>query len=173
VIALFYSAKFSAAVAILRWICLGATLQVITWPIGFIIVARGKPIVFFCAELAWTIVAIGLAWMCLQLFGLNGAGIAFFGSYVFHAFLIYPIVRYLSGFRWSVQNRRTGALFLSMIAGVFCACYMLPPFVAAGLGLMATVISSAYSARVLVTLAPMEPIPRVLKWFIIRVAVAS
>jgi hypothetical protein len=29
---------------------------------------------------------------------LNGAGIAFFGSYVFHGLLIYPIVSVLSGF---------------------------------------------------------------------------
>src|SRR5271157_608252 len=42
VIALFYSAKFGAAVGVLRWICLGTTLQVIVWPLGFIIVAKGK-----------------------------------------------------------------------------------------------------------------------------------
>ena len=47
VIALFYSAKFGAAVVILRWICLGAMLQVITWPMGFIIVAKGKPGLYF------------------------------------------------------------------------------------------------------------------------------
>src|SRR5260370_29289873 len=43
VIFLFYSTKFGAAVGILRWICLGATLQVITWPMGYIIVAKGNP----------------------------------------------------------------------------------------------------------------------------------
>ena len=47
VIGLFYSAKFLAAVAVLRWICLGTTLQVITWPMGFIIVAKGKQALFF------------------------------------------------------------------------------------------------------------------------------
>ena len=41
VIALFYSAKFHATVEILRWICLGMTLRVITWPMGFIILAKG------------------------------------------------------------------------------------------------------------------------------------
>src|SRR5580704_388187 len=92
VIALFYSAKFAAAVGILRWICLGATLQVITWPMGFIIVAKGNQNLFFLSELAWTIVAVSLAWVCIRSFGLNGSGIAFFGSYVFHGFLTYPIV---------------------------------------------------------------------------------
>ena len=160
VIALLYTAKFGAAVGILRWICLGATLQVITWPMGFIIVAKGKPGVFFYAELAWTTVAIGLAWACVKSFGLNGAGIAFFGSYVFHVFLIYPIVRYLSGFRWSTQNRRTGVFFLALITVVFCSFYVLPPLLSAGVGMLAAILSGVYSIRVLVRLIPLDRFPR-------------
>ena len=132
VIALFYSAEFNAAAGILRWICLGMTLRVITWPMGFIILAKGNATFFFWAELAWTVVNVGLSWICLRSFGLNGAGIAFFGSYVFHGLMIYPIVRRLSGFRWSAANRQTGLLFLSLIAVVFCGFYVLPPLWATG-----------------------------------------
>jgi PST family polysaccharide transporter len=148
VITLLYSAKFFPAVEILRWICLGATLQVISWPMGFIIVAKGKRGLFFWAEVAWTVVAVALAWTCVRAFGVNGAGIAFFGSYIFHAFLTYPIVRRLSGFRWSAENRRTGLLFLSLIAMVFCGVFVMPPLVHACMGTLATVLSSAYSFRV-------------------------
>ena len=84
VIALFYTAKFAEAVDLLRWMCLGIALRVITWPMGFIIVAKNKQNLFFGAELAWTVVNVGLTWLCLRWWGLNGAGIAFFGSYVFH-----------------------------------------------------------------------------------------
>ena len=66
VVALFYSAEFGAAVGVLRWICLGATLQVITWPMGFIIVAKGRQGLFFASELAWTIVAVSFAWVCVR-----------------------------------------------------------------------------------------------------------
>jgi antigen flippase len=159
VIALFYSAKFGAAVGVLRWICLGVTLQVITWPMGFIILAKGKSGIFFYAELAWTIVAITLALVCLTSFGLNGAGIAFFGSYIFHGFLIYPIVRALSGFRWSTANKRTGLLFLSLIAIVFCSFYLLPFLLAASLGMSMVVLSAAYSIRILSKLIPLHEIP--------------
>jgi PST family polysaccharide transporter len=169
VITLFYAAKFGAAVEILRWICLGATLQVITWPMGFIIVAKGKQGLFFGSELAWTIVAVGLAWVCLRSFGLNGAGMAFFGSYIFHGVLIYPIVRRLSGFRWSAENRQTGLVFLSLIAAVFCGFYVLPFFVACSLGALAAVLSSAYSIRVLLRLIPLDRLPRPIQ----RLLVAS
>ena len=157
VIALFYTAKFGAAVDILRWICLGATLQVGTWPMGFIILAKGKSAIFFFSELAWTIVAVGLAWLCVRSFGLTGAGIAFFGSYVFHGLLIYPIVRQLSGFRWSKASKRTGLLFLSLIAGVFTAFYVLPLVVAASFGTVAAIVSCAYSIRALLQLTAVDP----------------
>jgi PST family polysaccharide transporter len=162
-IGLFYSAKFGAAVGILRWICLGATLRVITWPMGFIIVAKGNQTIFFLAELAWTIVAIALAFICIRCFGVDGAGIAFFGSYVFHACLIYPIVRRLSGFRWSRASVQTGVLFLSLIAIAFCAVYALPLVVAAIVGTLATLLSTAYSIRTLLTLVPADSLPRYLR----------
>ena len=163
VIALFYSVKFSAAVVVLRWICLGATLQVITWPMGFIIVAKGNSAIFFMAELAWTIVALFLAWTCVNLYGLNGAGIAFCGSYVFHCFLIYPIVHRLSEFRWSKANMNSFILFLSLIVTVFGCFFVLPLFLAACIGSLALAISTIYSLRVLLRLVPFEHLPRAIR----------
>ena len=92
-------------------------------------------------------------------FGLNGAGIAFFGSYVFHGFMTYPIARHLSGFRWSGANRTTGVLFLSLIAFVFCASNLLPFALATFLGGLAVLLSTAYSIRVLVKLVSRDQIP--------------
>jgi enterobacterial common antigen flippase len=172
VIAVLYTAKFGAAVGILRWICLGATLQVITWPMGFIVIAKGKQGLFFFAELAWTIAALALAWVCVRSFGLNGAGIAFFGSYVFHWMLIAPIARRLSGFRWSEINERTGLFFLSLIAAVFCGFYVLPFSVAVFIGLLALILTSAYSLRCFSRLFTVEQLPRPLRRFMLALRLA-
>jgi enterobacterial common antigen flippase len=160
VIALFYSAKFGAAVGVLRWICLGTILQVIVWPMGFIIMAKGKQSIFFCTELSWTLVSLVLAWSCVRFFGLNGAGIAFFGSYAFYGFLLYFVVNRLSGFRWSMANKRTGLLFLFLITAVFCGFYALPLLSACCLGTVAILLSGAYSLRVLFKLISWDQIPR-------------
>ena len=160
VMALFYSAKFAAATGILRWICLGATLQVITWPMGFIIIAKGAQALFFWCEVAWVVVSVGLALVCVTTFGLNGAGIAFFGSYLFHLFLIYPVVHRLSAFHFSVENKHTAILLLSLIAVVFCGIYLLPLLPALTLGAIALVASSMYSVRILLTLVWAQRIPR-------------
>jgi enterobacterial common antigen flippase len=160
IIAVFYSAHFAAAVGLLRWICLGASLQVITFPIGFIILAKGLQSYFFWTELAWTAVHIGLSWICLQYFGLNGAGMAFFGSYVLHTLVIYPIVHRVSGFRWSTENKRTGLLFVTSTGLVFCGFYALPFYLAICLGTVSLVLASIYSLRVLLTLTLLDQFPR-------------
>jgi antigen flippase len=159
VIALFYSAKFGAAVGVLRWICLGAILQVVTWPMGFIIVAKIRQNLFLLSEVLWAMSAVALAWICVAWHGLNGAGMAFFLAYVMHLIIVYPIVRRLSGFRWSSENRRTGLLFLSLITAVFCGFYVMPLLWASVVGILAASASGTYSLRTLLHLVPLSRIP--------------
>lgn len=160
VLTLLYSADFREASDTLRWICLGATLQVITWPLGFIIVAEGRPALFFWSELAYTVVHVGIAWALVRHLGVSGAGIAFCVSYVFHGLMLYPIVRWLTGFRWSPANQRLGIAFLAVIGLVFCGFQVLPFWAATGLGMLALLANSVYAARVLLRLAPMDRVPR-------------
>lgn len=172
VVALFYSAKFGAAVGILRWICLGTIIQVVSWPMGFIIIAKAKQTLFVLCELSWAIVSLGLAWVCISHFGLDGVGIAFFGSYIFHAFLIYAVVSRISDFRWSSANGRLGLLFLAVIAAVFVGLYLLPFFPAVCLGAAATISIGAYSLRTLIKLIPFEQIPTQIRRLLIGIGMA-
>jgi enterobacterial common antigen flippase len=160
VIALFYTAKFGAAVDCLRWICLGMALRVIAWPMGFIVLAKGVQKIFFWTELAATAVNVGLAAILVQHYGLTGAGMAFFGLYVIHGIVIYFVVRRLSGFRWSAENKRIGLLVLSLMGAVFGAFYVLPFWLATTLGTLATILSGIYSVRVLCQLVPLGHLPR-------------
>lgn len=160
VIEAFYSAEFDAAVGLLRWFCLGMAVRVITWPMGFIILAKGQQTYFFWTELAWTVVNVGLSWLAVSSFGLNGAGMAFFGSYVFHGLMIYPVVRRLSGFRWSTESRRTGFVFVALMGSVFGGFYVLPPLIAAGAGTSLVILSGAYSIRILLRLVSLDRFPR-------------
>jgi PST family polysaccharide transporter len=159
VIAVLYSAKFGASVPILRWICLGATLQVVTWPMGFIIVAKGRQNLLIFSEVAWALASLGLAWICIDRFGLNGAGIAFFLSYIFHGLLVYPIVRRLTGFRWSKENLTAGVFFFCVIAVVFCGFYLLPWVLAVSIGAIAALATSAFALRTLVQIVATDSIP--------------
>jgi enterobacterial common antigen flippase len=159
VISLFYSARFAAAVGVLRWICLGATLQVITWPMGFIAVAKGRQAIFFFSEFAWTVFAIAAALLCVKHWGLEGAGIAFFGSYIFHALLTYPIAHYLTDFKWQRTSLSTCSALFIAIGLVFVSFYVLPVFWAASVGIITTAAISIYSLRVLANLVSPDQLP--------------
>jgi len=169
VITMFYSAKFAGAVEPLRWICLGMVLRVISWPMGFIILAKGVRSLFFLTEGLAAVVQVGLTVLFVRWFGVTGAGMAFFGLYVVHGCVVYIAARKLSGFRWSPANRRTGAVVLSLIGAVFCAFNLLPLWIATGLGVLASLFCGYYSTRVLVRLVPFDRLPRpmrtVLTWF--------
>ncbi|KAF0653260.1 hypothetical protein L107_09996 [Cyanobium sp. Copco_Reservoir_LC18] len=153
VVALFYSAKFVGAVVLLRWFCLGMALRVITWPMGFIIVAKNKQLVYFAVEAAWATFNIGATWWGLRVFGLEGAGIAFMLSYVFHALIIYPTVRAMTGFRWSGDNLRTGSTFLLGATALLVTQRVLPPWPALGFGACLTLASLWYCVRTLARLS--------------------
>jgi PST family polysaccharide transporter len=156
VLGIFYSSKFVQAVPILRWLSLGTVLQVITWPIGFIVIAKAKQKLFFLCETAWAGISLILAWACVSTFGLTGAGIAFFGSYVFHGVMMYIVVRRLTGFGWSSENRRILLLYLPLMALVFFCFYWLPFIPALCIGTAAVIICSIHSIRTLMKLVSLD-----------------
>jgi len=163
VLSVFYSSRFAEAVDVLRWISVGAALRVITWPIGFIVVAKGyKRLLVFC-EVAWAVVSVACTWFAVKFFGLAGAGMAFAASYVFHWILIYVVVRRITGFSWSTENMTLGVWFLSAIAGVFTSFAVLPPVAALTVGLLVSIVAGGYSLRALTGVMPerwTEPVTR-------------
>jgi PST family polysaccharide transporter len=158
-LSVFYTNEFSAAGDLLRWICLGMTLRVISWPMGFIIVAAGKQLIFFLTELAWAIVHLLLTWFCVGRFGLVGVGVAFFGSYFFHCFLVYPVVRGLSGFHWARASFASALLLMGAVGFAFAGFYLLPFALSTALGALLTLVSAAFSVHFFVTLASPEHTP--------------
>ena len=160
VIQLFYSAKFGPAVEILRWVCLGMMLRVASWPMGFVLGAKGLRQAMLWSETAAYASQLGFTWICLAAFGLSGTGIAFFASYVFYWLLIYGIVRSVSGFRWSVANEKVGLLNAVLMAVVFGAWYIPVSGVAVTIGTVATLFAGIYSLRTLCTVLPPGRLPK-------------
>ena len=158
-ISLFYSAQFVGAVGVLRWICLGMALRVLTWPIGYVVVAKNRQVMFFAIELVWSVVNVVLTWVCVETLGVIGAGIAFFASYLLHCTLVYPIVRHLTGFHWSRTNVRTALLCFCAMFAVSLGFHVLPSHASLALGLAMTALSCFLCARVLVRLASSDRLP--------------
>ena len=149
VIQVFYSAKFTPAMDILRWDLLGILLRVGSWPMGFILLAKGKGKIFFWTELAANIVYLGLAFILLQCFGLPGAGMAFFGLYLLCWTLMFFVVKRVSGFSLSKANRKLYAVILPVISIVFLSGYFLSFPINMLISITVTIIISIYFLRML------------------------
>ncbi|MCO6388799.1 O-antigen translocase [Aliihoeflea sp. 40Bstr573] len=159
ILSLLYSGEFLSAVDLLRWICLGMMLRILAWPLGFIIVARAANRTFFWTEVAATVVHVGLAWFLVMQIGIMGAGIAFFGLYVWHCGLVYVIVRIMCGFRWSPDNLRLIGLFTGASTLLLLAFALLPVMVASLLGLACTCACGLYSLKLLAGLLSVQSLP--------------
>ena len=159
VISLFYAPSFAPAQSILRWICLGTALQVISWPLGFVLIAKGKKGGVLFAEISWTLMHILLAWTGLKYFGVIGAGVAFFGSYIFHSMVVYAMAHRLTGFTYSIDNKKGILIYLLLVGVVHCALYILPAVSGIVFGAVAMLGYGYYSISRILALVPMRQMP--------------
>jgi enterobacterial common antigen flippase len=152
IIAMLYSSAFTPAVDVLRWVCLGMALRVVTWPLGYILVAQGRQALFVGVDVAWALANVALTGWLVSTLGLVGAGMAFFLAYVLHLLLVYPLARRLTGFRWSRVNAVTAAVLLALMGLVHAAFVWLPATTAMTLGVLALLGFSLHAALALTQL---------------------
>ncbi len=119
VLQLLYTAKFVAAFDILQWQILGVLLRVVSWPMGFILQAKGLARLYLLTDLLMNAASICLVWAGISYFGLSGVGIGFFGMSVFYLAMMYCTARYLTGFAWSGANIRNALLILPAVGAIF------------------------------------------------------
>jgi len=102
-IRLLYTADYMAAYPILQWMILGVFLRTISWPMGFLFMARAKGKVFFWTEIIIWSLQIVLVYFGLQFFGLVGTGVAFFTLYIFYTIMMFILLNRENDFKWSSQ----------------------------------------------------------------------
>ena len=149
VLTLFYSSKFAAASEVLCWLAAGMLLRIGSWPMGFILMAKGRSAAFFWTELAAHSVYLLLAWVGLQTYHLAGAGMAFVGLYLFHWVMIYTVVRKMTGFVWSPMNRRLMAVGIAALVVTLIARLQLGEPWATTIGCFIALIAGCFSLKIL------------------------
>lgn len=100
IIQIFYAESFAAAVPLLRWCLLGALGRVLSWPLAYLILAKGKGRLFFAVELAAACFHVAAVYFFALRHGLNGAGVAFMALYVFYTGLMLLVTQRLIGPTW-------------------------------------------------------------------------
>lgn len=101
VIKLLYSAEFGPAVEILRWQLLGDVLKVMSWPLGFVILAAGAGKTYIATEsIGMAVLLLGM-FLLLPVMGVTASGVAFLLMYVAYLPLVWGLAVRRIGFCWS------------------------------------------------------------------------
>jgi PST family polysaccharide transporter len=162
VIKVFYSGRFTAAAAILTWQIVGTYLQVNSWPMGYILVAKGRASAMFWSDFLSYGLYVGLAWLGLRWFGLPGLGLAYLGLYLFHWVLMFVLAKAVSSFSWSPANSRLSLIGITTTGAALCARLFAPEPWATAIGGILAVGIGIHCLRTLLRHAGNDRIARVL-----------
>jgi len=150
IIQVFYTSEFLPAANLLQWFILGCLISVIQWPMGFLQVALGMGASYAVTQIFFTIVHLGLIWIGLVNFGIEGASIAYFLYYLFALFVMMYIAHRLTGFVLTSAIHKLLFVFIPVAATSFFSSRLLPLMPATIVGIIVTVIASVVCLRGLV-----------------------
>jgi PST family polysaccharide transporter len=80
---------------------LGVFLRTISWPMGYLFIARAKGKKFLLTQVLSNVILLVFTYFFITYFGLEGAGIAFFGLYILHVIYMYFFIRTENDFKWN------------------------------------------------------------------------
>lgn len=131
VVRLLYSDAFGPAVGVLRWQILGDLLKVMSWPLGYLLLALGAGRSFILAEGIGIGMFIAATALLLPLLGVTATGVAFLAMYSVYLPAVWLMARQRIGFRWgravlaiavavavAAIALAVAALFSDLLAGV-------------------------------------------------------
>jgi len=119
IINLLYSKEFLPSVDVLRLQILGDVLRVLSWPLGFVIIASGKGKLFVLSEVLITIFFVFSVWLLVSFGGLKFIGAAFLLKYLFYVPVVWFLAWKLIGFSWSRVVKKEIAVLVSSAIAVF------------------------------------------------------
>ncbi|MBC7488729.1 MAG: O-antigen translocase, partial [Glaciimonas sp.] len=144
VIELLYSSKFAEAAVVLRWQIMGDILKVVSFPLGFVILAAGNGRTFMLTETLSIVVYAILVWIGLPYLGLQATGVGFLIMYIVLLPLVYWLARYRTGFRWARYVFAKGAA-LMMVGSLVAIVAAKNRWAGAALGVVAAGIFGLYA----------------------------
>jgi PST family polysaccharide transporter len=112
IIQFLYSSKFEEAIPQLQWLALGTLFKLVSWPLGFVLLALRKSTVYFFTE---TFAAAGfllLSFLLMKPYGLHGVGMAYTLNYILYAIIVLVAARSFIGFQ--IDKRSLQYLLISM-----------------------------------------------------------
>lgn len=139
-----YSSEFVEISDLLNLQLLGTFLKVASWPMAFILLAKGKRLLFIVSEISFFLVYFLLTYFLFPVLGLNATGVGYLATYIYYFILIVIYAKNISNYLWNRENLKLALISLFLILAAFSAAYLsnLPKFL---IGAILILVSGYYS----------------------------
>jgi antigen flippase len=149
-----YSAKFISGTPMVCWFAIGIFGQVVSWPLGFIQIARGASRSFIVTQTLFNGLHFGLLSLFFYRFGMAGTGMAYATLYFIYTVSMLIYAKRAIGFRWSASVIRLVFMIGTLVALGFLLTIFYTGPVSTTAGLILAVIGALLCARELIHRLP-------------------
>jgi antigen flippase len=146
----FYTTQFLGAAELLPWMVLGVFGRVLSWPMGFILLAKGASRWVLVVETVFAAFQTALLFWMVDRHGLVGAAQAFAGAYALHILIMLWVARAVIGFTWSSGVKRLVVISSACICAGLIGRLVMTDGAAIVAGGLVTLTGSVISLRGLV-----------------------
>jgi len=147
VMKVFYSSQFIQGADLLPWFVLGIFGRVVSWPMGYIMLALGVGKWFAFSETLFCLFQLVLTFWLAKALGLWGVALAFSVLYFFYIIVIFFISRKLIHFYFSPNLVRILFQTTIIVGAAFCVRRTLSELAVLGIGSLLTIFSGVYTLR--------------------------
>lgn len=130
----FYSKDLTEGAGLLAWFVLACLIRVVTWPLGFTVLALGRKGAHAAIETGFNLGSLLLTVPAIYFFGLKAGAIAYVFCYVIYGVLIYFVVRHLTEFSWSRSVLKLIIQSSVLLVVLLISFFSLPSPIVWGLG---------------------------------------
>lgn len=139
---LVYSEEFIAATPVVIWLAVGSLWRIVSWPLGFALLAEGKNAVILSFEAGAAVLSVSFVWLGVRASGVEGAAIAFAALEIVHWLVLMLITARRFNFRMH------GWLYLHILLGT--AVIVAGRWTGSHVGLLLTLMTAAICGRILI-----------------------
>lgn len=143
----FFSREFVAGATLLPWFIVGIFGRVVSFPVGYILLAKGCSRWFASTETISNVLLLLLTIGLLREFGLVGTSYAFAIFYGLHTIGMVLLARHLTGFRWTRETVRLLLLALMIVIAGVSLQAITETYVLITVGAFLTLLTSLFSLR--------------------------
>jgi len=141
VVPLLFSPAFSTAAGAVGWFNLGCFGRLISWPLSFVLMARGEAVLFAATASFFAAVNLTFSWFGLHHYGVAGVGLGFAGMQACNFIALRLLIGRTLGFSYAQSARR--------LIGLGAVCLIVAPLVGPWCGMLLALMLGCLSLRIL------------------------